>query len=237
MLTYNRAHFLREAINSVLTQSYQNLELIIIDDGSTDATYSVIGEFSDPRIRYIQHTDNQGLTMRRKESLTHAQGVYTAVLDSDDIWTDSEKIEAQIHYMEEHPHCAVIGTFIALIDEYGKTIGNNHYKTTDASIRSHILVRNQFAHSCVLMRTSHIRKTAGYQDFPIGEDLDLFLQLGTVGTFANLPLETTAYRIHTNKASGKRSTVARAVLAIIKKHKDAYPNYLLARIKYSIASW
>ncbi len=236
MLTYNRAHFLREAINSVLTQSYQNLELIIIDDGSTDETYTVIAEFSDPRIRYIQHTDNQGLTVRRKESLLLVQGAYTAVLDSDDIWTDSEKIEAQVHYMEEHPHCAVIGTFITLIDEQSKKIGGNRYKTTDANIRSRILLRNQFAHSSVLMRTSLVRKTSGYQDFPIGEDLDLFLQLGTVGTFANLPLETTAYRIHTNKASGQLSTVARAVLAIIKKHKDAYPNYLLARIKYSIAS-
>lgn len=231
MLTYNRAHFIGEAIQSVLTQTYQNFELIIIDDGSTDDTSEVVSSFKDSRIRYIPHTENKGLIARRQESLTYVTGTYVAILDSDDIWISQDKLASQVAYLEENPAYSIIGTFISLINVQGANIGKNSYSTADLAIRRHILSRNQFAHSSVLMRADALAKTAGYRDTGLAEDLDLFLQLGMVGKFANLPEYSTAYRIHTESFNSSRLEMARAVLGIVKNHKTNYPNYFFAFIK------
>ena len=96
MLTYNRASYITEAINSVLSQTYKSLELIIIDDGSTDDTSLIVGNFNDSRIEHIQHHENRGLAVRRVESATLAKGDFVAILDSDDIWIDEKN---------SHPGC------------------------------------------------------------------------------------------------------------------------------------
>ena len=86
MPTYNRAHYIREALSSVLMQSYKNFELIILDDGSTDDTEKVVIEFNDSRIKYVKDSVNRGIVYRRNESLKLAKGKYLAILDSDDVW-------------------------------------------------------------------------------------------------------------------------------------------------------
>lgn len=231
VLSYNREKYIATAIDSVLAQTYTNFELVIIDDGSTDNTAEVLAKYTDPRIKKILHTTNAGLHARRAESLTYATGKYVAVLDSDDIWTDPTKLEQQVDYLEAHPTCALVGTFITLCDPAGQTIGRNRYHTTDSDIRRNILRRNQFTHSSVLMRASSLQAVAGYRDTGLAEDLDLFLQLGMVGTFANLPEYMTAYRIHTESFNPQKQAMARAVLGIIKTHKHHYPNYYAALLK------
>lgn len=231
MLAYNRERFIGAAIESVIDQTYQNWELVIINDGSTDTTGAVVDSFTDPRIRHIKHSKNAGLHARRAESLTHATGVYTAVLDSDDIWTDTNKLAQQVAYMKAHSDCVVVGTFITLISPTSIIIGNNTYHTSDQGIRRSILSRNQFTHSSILMRTSLLQHVPGYRDTGLAEDLDLFLQLGTVGTFANIPKYMTSYRIHTDSFNPQKQAMGRAVLGIIQKHKDVYPNYIQAYIK------
>ena len=231
ILSYNRAKYIAEAIDSVLTQTYRNFELVIIDDGSTDQTAEILSQYIDPRIKKIMHTTNAGLHARRAESLTYATGTYTAVLDSDDVWTDSDKLAQQVACMEAHPDCAVVGTFITLCSPAGETIGRNSYCTDDQRIRSAILSRNQFTHSSVLMRTSLLQKVPGYRDTGLAEDLDLFLQLGLVGTFANLPHYMTAYRIHTESFNPQKQAMARAVLGIIQTHRHHYPHYYRAYVK------
>jgi glycosyltransferase involved in cell wall biosynthesis len=231
MLTYNRAAYIADAVNSVLAQSYTNFELVIIDDGSTDGTAEILSSFDDPRIAIIEYPDNKGLHARRAESLLYVQGTYVAVLDSDDLWTDTQKLATQVEYMEQSIECVVLGTFISLIDAQGAEIGHTEYCTTDTGIRSHILRRNQFTHSSVLIRTSTLGKVTGYQDTILAEDLDLFLQLGTHGTFANIPKYMTAYRIHTESFNSQRTAMARAVLGIIKKYGAQYPAYYRALIK------
>lgn len=229
MLTYNRASYIKEAIDSVRAQTYSHWELIIIDDGSTDATPDIINTYHDPRIRYIAHTQNAGINTRRKESLREAEGAYVAILDSDDLWNDPTKLAQQVTFLNTHPTCAVVGTFIHTIDAQGHSVGNTKYGTRDSDIRSRILIRNQFAHSSVLMRKTMLDATEGYRP-TLAEDLELFLQLGRVGTFANIPKCLTTYRIHTGGASAHKLRMAKAVHRIIKTYKDHYPNYLKARI-------
>lgn len=231
MLTYNRAPFIAKAITSILAQTYQNWELIILDDGSTDNTAAVVAGFSDNRIRYLRDTVNKGLYARRSESLSHVTGDYVAILDSDDYWTDADKLTAQVAYLMKHPSCVVVGTFITLIDEHDATVGNNSYYTDDATIRRQILWRNQFANSSVLMRRSALLKTTGYQNYAPCEDYELFLQLGHHGTFGNLPRHSLAYRVHGGGESARKAKVARQSLRVITRHRTHYPGYLRAAAK------
>jgi glycosyltransferase involved in cell wall biosynthesis len=230
MVTYNRADFIGAAIASVMAQTYKNWELIIIDDGSTDGTKSVTETALEPRIRYVSHDRNKGIQASRNEALSLAHGNYIAVLDSDDLWTDPQKLEAQVAYLNEHPDCVVVGTSITRIDRMGNQIGTAKYASNDASIRRDLLLRNQFAHSSVLMRKTALAKTEGYR-FELAEDFDLFLQLGKLGKFANLSKAMTSYRVHGESASTRKLAMAKSIHAIIERHAQAYPFATFARLK------
>jgi glycosyltransferase involved in cell wall biosynthesis len=222
MLTYNRAAFLKSAIESVIAQSYINWELIVIDDGSTDHTAEIVASLHESRVRYIRHHENAGLFARRAESLRYVKGSYIAVLDSDDYWSSTEKLTEQVAFMEAQLQCAVVGTFCTLIDAQGHEIGKNQFASGDTSIRERILLRNQFVHSSVLMRTDLILKTRGYQP-TLAEDLELFLQLGLLGTFANIPKYMTAHRIHLQSENDRGIKMLSAVRTIITRHGNMYP--------------
>ncbi len=228
MLTYNRAHFLPEAIKSVLTQTYQNWQLVVIDDGSTDTTEELMMSYHDPRILYIRHENNAGLFVRRAESLSYAVGTYTAVLDSDDYWTQNTKLEEQVTFLETHTDHAVVGTNAHIVTETGSMTDETHYANHDEAIRKKILIRNQFIHSSILMRTAVLKQTNGYQS-TLAEDLELILQLGTLGKMANLEGVYSAHRVHTKSENDHGSKMASAVDTIITLHKKEYAGYWLGK--------
>jgi glycosyltransferase involved in cell wall biosynthesis len=232
MLTYNRGQFISEAINSVLSQTYRSLELIIIDDGSTDDTCLIINNFNDSRIEYIQHHENRGLAVRRAESATLAKGDFVAILDSDDIWIDEKKIAIQVAYMMAHLDCSIVGSFIKIIDKNGVVLGSRRFCIVDSKIRKNILIRNQFVHSSVLIRGSALKAVKGYAEIPFAEDLELFLKIGRNGEFSNIPTFMTLYRLHSNNESSKKILLLSYVLRIINKYKIDYPNSIFANIKY-----
>ncbi len=234
MLTYNRANYIATAIESVLTQTYQNWELIVIDDGSTDDTKEVLAPYHDSRISYLRRNENKGLVYRRQESLTLVNGSYVAILDSDDIWLTRDKLKKQVEVLERDPSCSLVGTFINIIDERGSLIDQNKYYETDLEIRKNMLIRNQFANSSVMMRKSTLDKTAGYRNLSVAEDFELFLQLGQIGTFRNLPEYMTAYRVHTGNISSSKLNLIKYVLMVIKQYKDVYPGYYGAWLKFTL---
>lgn len=229
MLTYNRAHFLPAAVESVLSQTYPNWELFIIDDGSTDETPQTVSRYDDGRIKFIHHEKNGGLFARRKESLSYATGEYVAILDSDDYWPDPNKIAKQVEHMVNNPNCAVVGTQTILVDKDGKKLSNYLVCTDDKSIRNRILIQNQFVHSSLLLRKTMLEKTLGYQP-TLAEDLELVLQLGVHGTFNNLDSLSTAHRVHGDSQNDHGPKMAEAVVNIIKTHGRNYPFPLLAKI-------
>jgi len=229
MLTYNREKYIREAIESVLSQTYENFELIIIDNGSTDGTQSIIDSFGDSRINYIKHQENTGLE-RRREFEVQTAGKYIAVLDSDDAWSSAEKLKKQVEFLDANENVGVVGTFITLIDSEGRKIGETKYNIADKQIRNSILTRNQFTHSSVLIRKSILKKTTGYK-VTLAEDLELFLQIGNFSEFANIPEFLTKYRVHEGTLNDRGIKMARALHKIIKDHKNEYPKFLLAILK------
>ena len=101
MPVYNTASFLKEAIESILSQTYSNFEFIIINDGSTDSSKSIIESFNDPRIKVINNEHNIGIIATRNKGLTYAQGEYIACMDSDDISLPT-RIEKQVKYFLTH---------------------------------------------------------------------------------------------------------------------------------------
>jgi glycosyltransferase involved in cell wall biosynthesis len=228
MLTYNRAHFLPEAIDSVVQQTYQNWELVIIDDGSTDGTSGLMASYTDPRMRYIRHEDNAGLFVRRAESLSYATGTYTAILDSDDYWVTDTKLAEQVDFLENNQEHVIVGTQTNIIDEHGTFIKKHTVATTDKDIRDKILIRNQFVHSSLLIRTETLKQTAGYQP-TLAEDLELILHLGLLGKLANLADFHTAHRVHTGSQNDHGRTMALAVTRIVSKYIKKYPNGLFGK--------
>lgn len=103
MPSYNTAEFIKESINSVLNQTYQNFEIIIVDDCSTDNTDEVVAEIKDERIKYIKNQKNSGAAVSRNRALREAKGKWIAFLDSDDVWLP-EKLEKQISFMKENDY-------------------------------------------------------------------------------------------------------------------------------------
>lgn len=113
MPAYNAEKYLREAIDSILAQTFTDFELIIINDGSTDFTKDIILSYTDQRIRYIENEQNSGICVTLNKGLDAARGRYIARMDSDDI-SLPRRLEVQVQYMDSHPEIGVAGTDIEI---------------------------------------------------------------------------------------------------------------------------
>lgn len=125
MPVYNAERYMEQSIESIIAQTYQKWELLIVDDGSTDSSVQIMQEYCsrDRRIQMILSTGNEGVASARNKGIQAAKGEYIAFLDSDDLWK-AEKLEIQIHYMQEH-NCGFVYSAYDVIDEknvYQKTI-------------------------------------------------------------------------------------------------------------------
>jgi glycosyltransferase involved in cell wall biosynthesis len=132
MPTYNRAHLLHESILSVLSQTYENLEIIVVDDGSSDDTKEVVTSFSDPRINYIWQP-NRGRSNARNHGLSLARGNFIAFLDSDDLYLP-DKIKSQVDYLEKHPEAGMVYTSAYCINEKGEKLAHRYEATVSGEI-------------------------------------------------------------------------------------------------------
>lgn len=237
MTAFNRAEYTDLSIKSVLAQTYQNWELLVLDDGSTDDTDKVVTRHAeaDHRIKYLRSKDNLGITKNRNRGFNFPVGKYVAVLDCDDLWIDPDKLSAQVAYLEEHPDHVIVGTSVTVIDANGNQTGYFNYLEKDRDIRRKMLVRNQFTHSAVLIRSEAIPVPRPYDEsgvVSIWEDYDLILRLGAKGQMANIPQKMTAYRLHSSNVSkAHKKSGALAHLRIIRRYKTAYPGYVTAVLK------
>lgn len=123
---YNAERFLKEAIDSILAQTYTNFELIILNDGSTDRTEEIILSYDDPRIRYVKNETNLKLIKTLNKGIALAKGKYIARMDADDISLHT-RFEKEIKYLEENPDCGVVSCFTININMEGKILGKSSY--------------------------------------------------------------------------------------------------------------
>lgn len=206
--SFNRAQFLGAAIRSVLTQSFSKYELIIVDDGSTDATADIVEAFVDPRIRVIRHAENRGIPAARNTGLAAANGRYIAWLDSDDIARPG-RIAAQVQYLDSHPATAMIGTCAGTIDNDGRRRrGVRVPPFAHRDIEAWLLFRSAFQQSSIMGRTSVLQQYLYRPDCPVCEDLDVFIRLSREHQVANLPRLLIDRRVH----PGQTIRTARAAI-------------------------
>jgi glycosyltransferase involved in cell wall biosynthesis len=234
-VTYNRASFLPEAIESVQAQSLVNWEMIIVDDASNDNTKEIVEHYcvQDARIQYYRNEKHLKISESRNRSLSYSKGRYVAILDSDDLWCDPLKLEKQCSFLDSQPDHAVVGCGVVVIDKDGKEIKRYLNPQTDKEIRNDIYRRNPFAHSSVMYRRKVVVEMGGYDtSLDTAEDYDLYLRLGGVGKFMNIQKYFLKYRVHSgNITIIDRLKTMEINVSLIKKYKRKYPSYPNALIR------
>lgn len=199
---YNAAQHLREAIDSVLSQTFTDFELIIINDGSTDRSDEIINSFSDSRIVRINHASNRGLIATLNEGLDLARGECIARMDADDLCLP-DRFKEQLIWLETHSDTAVLGTFFYQFD--GRKRRLIVLPETQDEVRAEMVFRCPLAHPTVMMRASVIRSES-YRydtDFMHAEDFELWSRIGKRYPIANLAIPLLKYRIHPAQVSNR----------------------------------
>ncbi len=218
VVTFNRAWILRDAIESVLTQTFTDFELIVVDDGSEDSTRDLVCSFTDGRVRYVRQ-DHRGISAARNNGIAHARGGLIAFLDSDDIWYPA-KLAKQVAFMERagvdlchtarHEHVYATG------EDWG-------LRPVNPALSSEDFLRGDTHISMTVMVRKEIFDRAGLFDesFPVTNDMEMWLRVALKGTIGFLDEPLMDNRIHDSNVSrtrmirknGTRARVARTMLA------------------------
>lgn len=192
--TYNRAATLDRAITSVLAQSYTSFELLVIDDGSTDVTPSLVGAVKDDRVRYLRQDQNQGVAAARNRGLAAAKGRLIAFLDSDDAWMP-EKLDRQVALMQASPgRVGLIYTGLAIQQPGGHT--DTWRPEVRGNVLADILQRNvvHFGTSSTMIRAEAAEAVGGFDSaMPANEDHDYWARIARLFEFDYLPEALTIY--------------------------------------------
>jgi glycosyltransferase involved in cell wall biosynthesis len=203
MAVYNSEAYLVQAVESILNQTWQDFELIIIDDGSTDSSLDILQTYAkqDQRLRLISR-ENRGIPYTRNQLLAQASAELIAIMDSDDVALP-DRLTRQVAYMQQHPEIVCLGSAYELIDAKGRLITQLPVPLDDAAIQAQILAGHAaIFQPCAMMRRSAVQQVGGYDDtMTQAEDLDLWLKLGEVGKLGNLPDVLVQYRLHANSVS------------------------------------
>lgn len=195
--TYNRAHLIEDAVRSVLTQSFTSLEVIVVDDGSTDGTSQIFDSIKDPRVVYMPLKKNMGRSFARNEALKIARGDYIAFLDSDDLFLP-KKLELQVNYLEKNPDVAMVYTHANCIDLI-RNIKIDYHATESGYIYEHIAF---FVPLTILLPTVMVRrevfKQVGEFDTKMHrfEDTDMWRRISRDNIIHALPEYTCLIRTH-----------------------------------------
>ncbi len=171
--TYNRAHLLPRCIDSVLRQTYPNLEIIIVDDCSTDDTENVVQRYirKDTRIKYIGHVKNLGNAYTRNTALRNCKGKYIAFLDDDDEWIDDDKLKKQVGVFEEYPH-SNLGIVCSNVRFIGKGKSRIEKLSLPVDMKKAILKGNSIIHNSTVLTTRRILQKVGGFDIKLKRGID-----------------------------------------------------------------
>lgn len=207
---YNAERYVESCINSVLNQTYRNLELIIVDDGSTDNTAKIINNFNDNRIKLYRNKANCGITTSLNKALALSRGIYVARIDADDMM-HPERVSKQVQFLEDRKNSQImlVGSHHYVINKDGILVSFKQYPISDQEIRSVYVFQNPFSHPTTMMR-AHIVRQIGYSDqYPHAEDYHLWGQILRQYKVANMPEYLTYYRVHEQNTSKENSKIQR----------------------------
>jgi len=209
MAVYNGAAFLNAAIESILNQTFKDLELLIVNDGSTDATKSIIKSYDDPRIRLVDNDRNRGIAYSRNRGWKEASGEFVAVLDCDDI-AMPERIELQYAHLVKNPGLAMTGGHAEVINTNGQQTGDYYIMPTErGEVSIELLFRNVFVNSTVMFRKEALKVVGGYRNIGICDDYELAFRLNEIHPVDNIDQVLVQYRLHGHNISSEKEALMR----------------------------
>jgi hypothetical protein len=237
MSVFNGERFLREAVDSILRQSFCDFEFIIIDDGSTDESGSILDHYQtrDPRVR-VYHQENKGLIESLNRGCGLARGKYIARIDADDIALD-DRLMRQIERMEKHRNLGLLGGATEWIDATGKSLGIHRYPCENQMIKLALADDCPVCHPTAFIRREVFLSVGGYRPVVVdAEDYDLWLRIADRFDIANLQAVVLKYRIHPGQVSVRKreqeglSTLAARVAALSRMKGNPDPLNSIAEI-------
>jgi len=190
MSAFNEENYLKESVESILSQTYGDFEFIIINDNSTDKTKDILNNLAkkDSRIKIITNIQNIGLTKSLNKAIKIARGEYIARQDADDI-SLPERFKSQIEFLDNNPDIKILGTFNYAIDKKGKVLAKNTLLTAHKEIKKNLIKRNPFIHSSVMIDREILNKVGLYnEEFETTQDYELWFRILKIAKGANLPL-------------------------------------------------
>lgn len=233
--TYNRSNYLERAIKSVLDQSFQEWELIIVDDASTDDTFKVLKKWQekDGRIKVLRNKKNNysanGISKNLNNGIHIAKGKYIARLDDDDYWCHKDKLKMQVDFLENNPEYVIVGGGMIVVDGLGKEKFRYLKKESDRDIRASALLSSPFSHTTVMFLKSVAEKVGFYGDNKLVEDWILWLKLGKLGKFYNFPEHFTCYTMDGNNRSlSHLRQHAKIHFGLVRDYKNDYSGFYKA---------
>ena len=197
------APWVSEAVESVLAQTDGDLEMIVIDDGSADATPDLLAAFRDERLR-VERQARAGLTPSLNRAWRLARAPLLARLDADDLALPA-RIERQRSFLAAHPEVGLIGTGAREVRADGSEVAIVSPPSDDEAIRRSLIRRNPFVHSSVMMRRELVEQLGGYDEsLAVAQDYDLWMRMSRVTRLANLPAPLVVRRLLPGRVSAAR---------------------------------
>jgi glycosyltransferase involved in cell wall biosynthesis len=219
MAVYNGEQYLRDAIDSIVGQSFSNFEFVVIDDGSTDRSLQILQEYASKDDRFkVTSRPNKGLTKSLSEATVLARGEFVARMDCDDV-AMPDRFEKQLGLLRSNPALVAVGGDVTRIDADGTPMTSPRMPLTHADIEAELLLGKGGAlvHPTLMVRRDALAAVGGYREkFKTAQDLDLYLRLCQRGQLANVADVVLKYRIHNNSvSSAKREPQDRDVYDIL----------------------
>jgi glycosyltransferase involved in cell wall biosynthesis len=227
--TYNRAHLVGRAIQSILDQTYKDFELIIVDDGSTDNTENIIREFQkkDKRIKYICHKKNRGGSAARNTGVKNSSGYFLSFLDSDDQWL-ANKLRTEVKILNNNKDCIICSTGYTYIDEKNGKMNNK--------IRRGIIIKKQFVSQKIVLRAecfattdftvtrNAILKIGGFDEkLSARQDWDFWIRITSIGLGIQIPIYSVIhYTMRNDQISSGIKNKLQGTEILYKKHKNIF---------------
>jgi len=208
---YNREGYIGDAIQSILSQTLQDFELIVVDDGSSDGTPEAVERVRDPRIRLVRNRENLGIPQTRNRGLEEARGEYVAWLDSDDMALPS-RLQVQVDFLDRAPAIALVGSWAGTMNDAGHWLPR--YKvlpTQPEEVGARLLLRCPILQYSMMGRAEILKEMGYREDFPVCQDFDLFVRLFERHGLANLPRLLVRRRFHAGRVTREKSELVKAM--------------------------
>ena len=202
---------LAEALDTLLAQTFRDLELVAVDDASTDGTAALLDAYArrDGRVRVLRLAEHAGLPAALNRGLAACRAPLVARADADDVYRP-DRLARQVAFLRRHPDVGVVGSAYDRVSPDGRYLGTRAYPTDHATIRARQLFSGSFLHPSVVFRADVVRAVGGYDEaYWTAQDTDLWVRLRDRTRFANLPVPLVRYRTHSASISRTRGAAGR----------------------------